>query len=40
MKIFLGGLLAGILFFQEGHAQPLQKIEPVSFADVNITDTF
>ncbi len=40
MKIFLSGLLAGILFFPEGHAQPLQKIEPVSFADVNITDTF
>ncbi len=40
MKPFLLGFLVTQFLSLIGSAQPLQKIEPVSFANVNITDNF
>jgi len=40
MKLLKQGFLVTLFFSQVCTAQPLQKIEPVSFANVNITDNF
>lgn len=40
MKHLIHGLFVSALLIQASYAQPNQKIEPVSFAQVNITDNF